>query len=120
MSSALPCPPFVDVSGVPNLRDIGYVGNGELVRTGLVYRSADPSKATPEELEILRHKLGAFPLETCATLSSGWAELIVSGIQTVFDLRSTPEIKRDGPEWAGVEIDSVYSFQAHGITRSWQ
>lgn len=37
----------------------------------------------------------------------------------IFDLRSENEIKRDGPEWAGVEADNPDSFAAHGIKREW-
>jgi hypothetical protein len=42
------------------------------------------------------------------------------GIKVIFDLRSTPEIQRDGPEWAGVEVDKTNSFENYGIQRSWQ
>lgn len=41
------------------------------------------------------------------------------GIKTIFDLRSTPEIKRDGPEWAGLEIDKEDVFEPYGIDRVW-
>jgi hypothetical protein len=37
----------------------------------------------------------------------------------VFDLRSAQEIKRDGPEWAGVEVGALDPFQAVGIEREW-
>lgn len=37
----------------------------------------------------------------------------------IFDLRSENEIKRDGPEWAGVEVDNPDPFAAHGIKREW-
>jgi hypothetical protein len=42
------------------------------------------------------------------------------GIKMIFDLRSTPEIQRDGPEWAGVEIDKTDRFSKYGMQRSWQ
>jgi hypothetical protein len=38
----------------------------------------------------------------------------------IFDLRSTPEIQRDGPEWAGVEVDKTDNFEKYGMQRSWQ
>jgi len=37
----------------------------------------------------------------------------------IFDLRSENEIKRDGPEWAGVEADNPDPFATHGIKREW-
>ena len=55
MSPSLPSPPFIDISGISNFRDIG---DGEHVRRGLVFRSADPSKATKEGLEKLQKELG--------------------------------------------------------------
>jgi hypothetical protein len=58
MSSALPQPPFVEVAGVANFRDVGYVDDGSIVRCGQVYRAADPSKATPQGLEKMSRDLG--------------------------------------------------------------
>jgi len=37
----------------------------------------------------------------------------------IFDLRSAPEIKRDGPEWAGVEVEKTDVFEPYGIKREW-
>lgn len=37
----------------------------------------------------------------------------------IFDLRSAQEIARDGPEWAGVEVDASEPFEAVGIKREW-
>lgn len=37
----------------------------------------------------------------------------------IFDLRSTSEIQRDGPEWAGVAVDKTDVFEDYGIQRSW-
>ena len=54
--TALPSPPFVDVPGIANFRDIGgQLGN---VRKGLVYRSADPSKPTEDGLKKMSGELG--------------------------------------------------------------
>lgn len=47
--ATLPSPPFVNIPGIANFRDVG--GQVDNVRKGLVYRSADPSKATQEGLE---------------------------------------------------------------------
>jgi hypothetical protein len=58
MSSTLPQPPFVEVAGIANFRDIGYVDEGNTVRCGRVYRAADPSKATPQGLEKMSRDLG--------------------------------------------------------------
>lgn len=48
MATSLPSPPFVSVEGINNFRDIG---DDIHVRRGLVYRSADPSKATENGLK---------------------------------------------------------------------
>jgi len=42
-----------------------------------------------------------------------------TGIKTIFDLRSAPEIKRDGPEWADIAVDSQDVFAPYGIHRAW-
>ena len=59
-------------------------------------------------------------------LSTNLIKLIVNwkanghtGIKVIFDLRSTPEIKRDGPEWADIEIDKDDVFEPYGIHRDW-
>lgn len=53
--SSLPSPPFVHVEGIANFRDIG---DDVHVRRGLVFRSADPSKATPGGLRTMGEELG--------------------------------------------------------------
>lgn len=55
MASSLPSPPFVPVEGISNFRDIG---DNVHVRRGLVYRSADPSKASPAGLKKMSEELG--------------------------------------------------------------
>lgn len=37
----------------------------------------------------------------------------------IFDLRSAPEIKRDGPEWADIPVDKDDHFEPYGIRRDW-
>lgn len=59
MSSPDLPPPFINVPGTANFRDIG---NGTTIRKGLVYRSADPSKATPEGLKQMNEELGTVRL----------------------------------------------------------
>ncbi|KAI2619704.1 tyrosine phosphatase family-domain-containing protein [Hypoxylon sp. NC1633] len=122
----LPSPPFQAVPGLPNFRDIGGypvsglgsgsastsdsgpLGDGErskVVRTGLIYRSSEPSKVTADGVSILQSL----------------------GIEKVYDLRSAIEIDRgvrDGhgwqvKEWEGarriflpVFLDQDYSPEA--------
>lgn len=45
--------------------------------------------------------------------------LHTSGLKTIYDLRSAPEIRRDGPEWANVEVAKDDAFQPYGIHRDW-
>ncbi len=56
----LPSPPFVDIPGISNFRDIGGLPtiNGEQIRRGLVFRSADPCKATEEGMKKMSQDLG--------------------------------------------------------------
>ena len=51
--SNLPSPPFIDVPGISNFRDIGGqpTSDDRQVRRGLVFRSADPSRATEDGLK---------------------------------------------------------------------
>ncbi|TKA21791.1 hypothetical protein B0A50_08721 [Salinomyces thailandicus] len=94
MDTTPPSPPFVDVPGIANFRGIA----GSHAGPGLVFRSADPSKASQAGLEKMSKDLG---------------------IRVIFDLRSAPEIKRDGPEWAGVAVDDANVFEPYGIRREW-
>lgn len=74
--SVLPSPPFVDVAGIPNFRDIGGYPlsnrSNSSVRRDIIYRCAEPSKITPEGVSTLQ-KLG---------------------ITHIYDLRSNVEIQR--------------------------
>ena len=79
--SHLPTPPFIDIDGVPNFRDIGgyltsssYFSNATpmMVRKNLIYRCAHPQLLTSEGIS------------TLSTL----------GIKHIFDLRSAPEVKK--------------------------
>lgn len=83
----LPTPPFVDVDGIPNFRDLGgyllassYLsGAGTsqttpmMVRRGFLYRCAHPQLLTEEGNKTLTDKLG---------------------IKHIYDFRSAPEVKR--------------------------
>lgn len=54
MASSLPSPPFIEIPEVPNFRGIG----GHYVGPGLVYRSADPTKASAAAIEKMSKDLG--------------------------------------------------------------
>lgn len=45
--------------------------------------------------------------------------LQTTGIKEIFDLRSAQEIRRDGPEWSGVDVSAADVFEPHGIHRDW-
>lgn len=45
--------------------------------------------------------------------------MVATGLKVVFDLRSAQEIARDGPEWAGVEVEASQPFEGVGIKREW-
>ncbi|KAK0844258.1 hypothetical protein LTR02_003196 [Friedmanniomyces endolithicus] len=92
--TSLPSPPFIDIPGIANFRGVGqgYVG------PGLLYRSADPTRATSAGLEKMSKDLG---------------------IRVIYDLRSKPEIERLGKEWEGEAVDDPNVFQKYGITRQW-
>lgn len=95
---SLPSPPFVDVTGIANFRDIGgypTLDQSSSIRQELVFRCADPSKVQPD----------------------GLAKLRQLRVKKVFDLRSLPEIKKQGPEWNNVEIDaSPFTTKDEGDT----
>ena len=58
--TTLPSPPFVEIPGIANFRDIGgqQTTNGQTIRHGLVYRAADPSKATEDGKKKMSEDLG--------------------------------------------------------------
>lgn len=68
--TTLPTPPFITVPGLPNFRDAGGYPLAQqpdkMVRTGVLFRSSEPSQVTAEGIAIMT-----------ATL----------GIKTVYDLR---------------------------------
>lgn len=77
MAAQLPSPPFIDIPGLPNFRDLGGYPiasqPGKVVRHGVVFRSAEPSQTTDEGIDRLRQLR----------------------IAQVYDLRSTEELERD-------------------------
>lgn len=72
---SVPTPPFIEVEGLPNLRDLGGYAtqDGRSIRRGVVYRSAAPSNAIT---------------------AKGLAEIKNLGLTGVYDLRSTVEIEK--------------------------
>lgn len=89
-------PPFVDISGLANFRDIGgqvivdKESNGEVigrVRKGFFYRGPDTATILPEGVEKLRNELG---------------------VTTDFDLRSRGQIEKAGG-----------AMEMRGIRRVW-
>ncbi|TCD64550.1 hypothetical protein EIP91_003988 [Steccherinum ochraceum] len=105
----LSAPPFVDVEGVPNLRELGgYPVAGDVSTTTkpVIYRSADPSRITEKGAERLR----------------------ALGIKKVFDLRSPHEVRIlksrslsiEGVEVVGLEVTRTESFEPQDIAKQLQ
>ncbi|KAF2153001.1 hypothetical protein K461DRAFT_293302 [Myriangium duriaei CBS 260.36] len=98
-------PPFHNIDGIANFRDIGGLPTTSSpthkVKQGILFRSADPSNVS----------------------SQGLSQLHALNITTVFDLRSEPEIKRQGKEWDGTAIKAPFvdAEKARGnqIARHW-
>lgn len=89
-------PPFINISGLPNFRDLGGYAvtspPGHSVRRGIVYRAAEPSKLTDE----------------------GIAALQGLNVTNVYDLRSAVEIERHAAavrKWPGSQRLLVPVFQ---------
>ncbi len=75
-NAALPSPPFIQVEGLPNLRDLGgypVPGSKNSIRRGVIYRAGAPSSRIDDE---------------------GWTTIKSLGITHVYDLRSNPEIEK--------------------------
>jgi len=56
----LPSPPFVHIDGISNLRDVGGqpTKDGKQIVRGLIYRAADPSRASDEGKQKMSQELG--------------------------------------------------------------
>lgn len=83
---SVPTPPFIEVEGLPNLRDLGGypTQDGKSVRRGVVYRSAAPSNAISTE---------------------GFAKIKEIELTGVYDLRSTVEIEKSEKAGKGGVIE---------------
>jgi len=97
--------PFIPISGLSNFRDVGgwpiSSSPGTKVRRGILFRGPDITPITSEGIEQLK----------------------ALGIETIFDLRSTPQITRAGGVreiegikrvWAPVFEEEEYSQEKAG------
>lgn len=100
-------PPFVSLSGVPNIRDLSYYSDA--IAPKRFYRAAEISKITPEGAYSL-YMLGPHLPRTKLTLDIyvGKAQMRDLNIAKVFDLRSDTEIAKYDtpiPSIDGVDIE---------------
>ena len=71
--AVLPSPPFIEVNGIHNFRDIGgYPAASKSIKTGVLYRCAEPTQITEDGIATIRRL----------------------GITHFYDLRSNTEIQR--------------------------
>ena len=98
-------PPFVKISGVTNVRDLGSYPSithpGMVVKPRLLFRSAEVSAITEDGVYSFSGSI------IKSHLVSGKVELKALGIAKVFDLRSDTEIqkyKSPLPNIEGVEV----------------
>jgi hypothetical protein len=93
-------PPFVEIAGIPNFRDLGGYpissSPSHSVRREVIYRCAEPSQVTKDGVESMQRL----------------------GITRIYDLRSVPEIQRSEAagrggvvEWEGCERVFVPVFR---------
>ena len=112
---SLPCPPFVEINGVHNLRDIGGYPTtpGLCVRRNIVYRSGDFKSLT----QVGEEKLAAMGFETIFDLrsSSEIARARVNGGETYYDAWTSPVPTRPQREDVPVFSDQDYSPEVTAI-----
>ncbi len=109
-------PPFVTISGVVNVRDLGSYPTGQpgfITKPGLVYRAGEVSHITEEgALHAITHRfLGRDEREPAST---GVRQLRDLGVTTVYDLRSETEMHKYEtpiPTIEGVEVVHVPVFK---------
>jgi hypothetical protein len=106
-------PPFVTISGVHNVRDLGSIHTADpqnVTKSKFLYRSAEISGITEEgapQLILLTDTLNVFFL-------LGKAQMKALGITCVFDLRSDTEIEKYNtplPAIDGIELVRTPVFQ---------
>lgn len=83
---ALSSPPFKQIPGGFNIRDIGQVGNGAYIRPGLIYRSGSLAFLTEEGKQLLVSELGIEVILDLRSESEAKAhpEPKVPGVKTIF------------------------------------
>jgi hypothetical protein len=112
VADVLSRPPFVQIPGVCNVRDLGSYPTASpdvVTKAGYAYRSAELSSIT-EEGEYLS-LFGIYKLNPI----QGARKMISLGILTVFDLRSDPEMMKYSspiPTIEGVEIIPTPVFKS--------
>lgn len=118
VADVLSRPPFVSISGVHNVRDLGSYPSSrhnEITKPKFVFRSAEISGITEEGVS-----LNLLCLNLCSENAShldfslGKAQMKALGITKVFDLRSDTEIEKYSapqPVIDGVEILRAPVFQ---------
>ncbi|KAF3033638.1 hypothetical protein E8E12_004570 [Didymella heteroderae] len=103
----LPCPPFVNIPNIANLRDAAVslrTPQGS-IRRNILFRSAEVSKLD----------------------RAGWDAVHALGVAHVFDLRSAPEVAKG---WSGIvaKVDGapddvrpgwLQAMESAGVKRSW-
>ncbi|KAF2469497.1 uncharacterized protein BDR25DRAFT_289095 [Lindgomyces ingoldianus] len=105
MSLSLPTPPFYAIPNINNLRDAALfpgglpTTTGGKVRPGILFRSADVSQLD----------------------RGGWKAMREIGIGHVFDLRSKPEVEKEGVDVdpMGVRPGWIQMMEAEGVERTW-
>ncbi|KAF7290925.1 TYR-PHOSPHATASE-2 domain-containing protein [Mycena chlorophos] len=106
--------PFVPISGVINVRDLGFLPShlypNLTTKPRLLYRSAELAGITEEGTSCVR-----YTLQSHYTYNfTGKEQLRALGISQVFDLRSDPEIQKYNtplPVIDGVEVHHVPVFK---------
>jgi protein tyrosine/serine phosphatase len=99
-------PPFVYVPNLANLRDAGgltITDSNSVVKRKHLYRSADPSLCSEEEIKFLHEELG---------------------IEHIFDLRSRPEFEKQGTKVVAAFAGRIATYNMGGdggkkIQRYW-
>jgi Tyrosine phosphatase family len=114
VADVLSRPPFVNISGVTNVRDLGSYPStthpGKIVKPKLLFRSAEVSSITEEGMHSSVHPYSSYNLISL----QGKAQLKALGIVKIFDLRSDTEIqkyKSPLPNIDGVDIIQAPVFK---------
>ena len=98
--AALAAPPFIEVAGIPNFRDLGGYAvaspSNQSIKREVIYRCAEPTQVTKDGISTMKRL----------------------GITHIYDLRSVPEIQRMEAagrggivEWEGCERVFVPVFR---------